>query len=576
MKIPTDRDLREAFYWDVVQRCIVSRSDRKAQYDRLRHYKLFGTAPEAGAATFNKIDSQTDQLTAYLFAADTTVFAIQLGAEVNKKTEMPRMKPLTERLNDMWEDSNADFIVSQAVNWALTYDSAFVKLIQRGSETMPFYVDPANFGVLREDVTMLSRQEAFVHTYMTTKDQLRRDLAGHPNRDVLLARLSASRRVEEELPAGVQRIIMSSIYPLSGTMTGNAPAPLLNQDLYRPKTSEELVEMYELWLWDDGVPMKDGKGREGGYRVVTLAEPSICVYDRLAYDPEAKDGRQMFLPGEHPFIQFCPNPLPDYFWGESEVAKLINLQDQREKHMQQANETVDRNINSPKSMKGMWGAVDEKNLAYQKMNALISSTGDPMAEVKEYKPTVPSDLWQLVDRDDQMFLEASALTNLSMGRGDAGVRSKGQTDRLLQAGSARPKKRALIIEDSLERMATLYLKLDQANNPTPLQEEDDEGNQGQKFLSSQFTKNYMVKVDGHSSSPVFMEEQTNLAFEMFDRGIIDGQALIDMVQPQNAQVLKVKYGTMQRARMEEQARDEKVRTLEVAGKVTQRAAGGGG
>jgi hypothetical protein len=133
MRIPGNATEREAFYWDIVQRCLVSRSDRKAQYDRLRHYMLFGTAPEAAAAMFNKIDSQMDQLTAYLFAADTTVFAIQLGAEVDKKKEAPRVKPLDERLNDKWEDSNADIVFGNAVNWAMTYDSTFIKLIQRGA-----------------------------------------------------------------------------------------------------------------------------------------------------------------------------------------------------------------------------------------------------------------------------------------------------------------------------------------------------------------------------------------------------------------------------------------------------------
>jgi hypothetical protein len=191
-----------------------------------------------------------------------------------------------------------------------------------------------------------------------------------------------------------------------------------------------------------------------------------------------------------------------------------------------------------------------------------------MADIKEFKPQVPSDLWQLVNRDDEMFLEASALTNLSMGRGDAGVRSKGQTDSLLRAGSARPKKRALIIEDSLERIATLYLKLDQAHNSRPLHEIDSQGKLGAQFLSAHFTGDYMAKVDGHSSSPVFMEEQRNLGFELFDRGVIDGDALLDMVQPQNTQGLKVRYQEITRAKQEQAAREEALRKAEVQGKVT--------
>ena len=578
MKIPGSPDEREAFYWDIVTRCLVSRQDRRAHYDRLRNYFLFGCAPESSQALFNKINSHMDQLTAFLFAADTTRFAIRLGAGVDKATQLPMARPLVSRLNDKWEDSNSDIIFSNAVTWSLVYDSMFVKLIQRGSETMPFLVESANFGVLREDVPMLDRQEAFVHVFFTTKDQLRRDLDLHPKKEILLARLAASRKMESELPAGVQRIIMSTLYPLAGQMTGNAPAPLANEDIYRPRTSEELVEMYELWLWDDGVASEDKKRqRMGGYRCVTLADPSICIYDRLAYDPESKDGRQMFLQGEHPFTQICPNPAYDYFWGYSEVQKLTRLQDQREHHMSQATELVDRNVNPPKASKGMWGAVDEKNLALQKMNALISSTADPTAEVKEFKPSVPSDLWQLVDRDDAMFDQASALTNISMGRGEVGVRSKGQTDSLMRAASARPKKRALIIEDSLERLATLYVKLDKAHNKDPMMSEPlDDGQKAEPFLAAQFTDDFMAKVDAHSSSPGFMEQQTDEVLAMFDRGIVDGDAVLDVMHPQNIQALKIQYKRMQEARQEQAARQEALQKAEAAGKIAGKIGGGAG
>lgn len=564
MKIP-GKEEREAFYWDIIQKCLISRSDRKAHYDRLRNYFLFGADPTQVQARYNKINSHIDQLKSFLFAGDSLRFAIQLGAAVNKREELPRVLPLVARLNDRWQDSNADLIFGMGVTWSLVFNTMMVKVIQRGRETMPFLVDPGNFGVLREDVFMLDRQEAFVHVFLTTKDQLRRDLDGHPDKEMILLRLTASRKTESELPAGVQRIIMSTLYPLSGTMTGNAPAPLQNEDLYQPRTSEELVECYELWLWDDGAPGEDKKrGRAGGFRCVTLLDPSICIYDRLAFNPDTKDGRQLFLENEHPFTQICPNPAPDYFWGYSEVAKLTGLQDSREHHMGQAGELVDRNVNPPKAMTGAWGAVDEKNLAMNKLNALISSQ-DPTAKIQEFKGQIPPDLWQLVDRDDMMFDEASALTNVTQGRGEAGVRSKGQTDTLMRAGSARPKMRAVIIEDSLERLATLYLKLDQAHDPNPLTAEV--GGKEEKFYSRNFTGDFMVKVDGHSSSPIFMEDQKNEAKWMFEKGIIDGQSYIDLTAPQGAQWLKVRNREMEAARAAAAQEEQALQAAEVAGKV---------
>jgi hypothetical protein len=53
-----------------------------------------------------------------------------------------------------------------------------------------------------------------------------------------------------------------------------------------------------LWVWNDET--KD-------YQVVTKADPNVIIYDRT--------GESMFLKGELPFIQICPNPLYDYYWG---------------------------------------------------------------------------------------------------------------------------------------------------------------------------------------------------------------------------------------------------------------------
>jgi len=532
MKIPPVEE-REAFYWELCTRCLVSRQMRKANYETLRAYALFGVPPGQEPAAFNKIDSSMDTLAAFLFAAETTRFSIKLGPGVNKMEEMPKIPPLKERLNDRWQDSNADMIVSLAVKDSLTYATTIIKLIQRGKETMPFVIDPGNFGVLREDVSMLDRQEAFVHVFMTTKDQLARDIDAHPNKAQLLERVSANRHSDDEaeLPASVQRIITSSVSP---DIQGNVTAPLsANLDWYVPRTAEDLIELHELWVWDDD----DKSTPKGGWRVATIADPGVTIYDRSAAE-------SMFLPGDHPFTQICPNPMSDYFWGRSEVEKLVKLQGEREHRMGQIHELINRQVDPAKAASGVWGAVDEKNSALRSLNALVSAT-DPMAKITEFKPMVPPDAWADVHEIDAMFDETIGLSNVLKGKGEAGVRSKGQTDRLAQLGSSRAKKRALVIEDALERIGTQYLRLDQRHNADPLLTQADKP---EKFIAAQFTTDYMVKVDAHSSSPVFIEDQKNGAYAMFDRGVIDGEALLEAEQPQNLQELIAKWKVMQAQR----------------------------
>lgn len=574
MKIPENPLLRESFYQELIRHCLVSRQNRKDEYMRLRSYFLFGAGTDAQPATYNKIEPAIDLLTSFLFAVDTTKFNIELGAGVDPK-ELPKVLPLSKRLNDKWQDSSCDITFSNSVTWSEVYGTVLIKLIQRGRETHPFLVEPGDFGVLEEHIPMLDRQQAFVHVYMTTRSQLERDLTstGHAKREQILSRVSARRTHEDQLPAGVQRVIIASTYPLSGTMTGNVNAPLSAIDMYRPQTDEELIEMNELWMWDDDI--KGGghpiTGAAGGWRVVTMTDPTICVYDRPAGELDKK-GTNIFLPGEHPFTAVCPNPAPDYFWGYSQVQRLILLQDLREHHLAQVNNLIDRQVTPPKSLQGLWGAVEEKDAALQRLGAILSSQ-DPTAKIVEHKPQMPTDMWAVIAQIDRMFDDTIAANNLSRGQGDSGVRSEGQTTSLLRVGTSRPKKRALVIEDSLERIATTFLRLDQAHDPDPLFYDAGDGKGAVKFTSAQFTEDYMVKVDGHSSSPIFMEDMKNEAKWLLQAGVIDGDSYLDMTQPQNVQVLKARYKKMAEAKALAAANEAALRKAEVEGKVAGRIGG---
>ena len=554
MKIPALAE-REGFYQDLITRCMTSRDSRRAQYEKNRSYYLFGSDENQDPAIHNKIFPAIDTLVSFLFAVDTTRFAIWLGTGADKKIELPKVPPLIQRLNAKWQDSNADIVVSDGVTWSLVYNTMIVKLIQRGTETHPYLLAPHNFGVLDESQPMLDRQEAFVQTFVTTRPQLERELQAHPKKDLLISRMSATQTDRHELSAGVQRVIVNSQAPLSGSYTGNVNDVLSGSELYRAMSPEEMVQMYELWVWNDD---------EQDYQVATFADPEVCIYDRAA-------GSGMYLKGEHPFTQLCPNPAPDYFWGYSEVQRLIRLQDLREHHLNQITELIDRNVRPDKALTGMWGALEEKNFALERLGALIGSQ-DPTAKIQEFKPQIPPDLYRILEIIDDMFDETISLNNLSKGHGDTGVRSKGQTDSLLRVGSSRPKKRALTIEDSLERIATQYLKLDQKHNPESLDFEEPQKIEGLKepaleFIAEQFTKDYMVKVDGHSSSPVFVEDQKAEAKFLLENQLIDGESYLDLTQPMNVQVLKAKWKKMADNRAAAQQKEQGLQEAETKAKV---------
>ena len=91
MRIPDDPIQREYFYNDLVDKCSVSIQERTGTYDSLRSYYLFGAGLDAPPAYYNKIYPHIDQLSSFLYSAETTRFTISLGASVNKheQTKIP-------------------------------------------------------------------------------------------------------------------------------------------------------------------------------------------------------------------------------------------------------------------------------------------------------------------------------------------------------------------------------------------------------------------------------------------------------------------------------------------------------
>lgn len=520
MRIPDNPLHREQFYLDLIEKCSVSREERQADYSALRSFYLFGAAPEEPPAIFNKIYPHIDQLTSFLYSAESTRFSVDLGATVNPQ-EQKKVNPLRHLMNDEWLRSNSDQVFTSSLQWALCYNSTFVKLIiGPGGSVNPYMVDPANVGVLREDIPHTDRQEALIHRYYITKSELYARLYNHPKRDSILERINSSFHAQSEyVPEGIDRIIMSQTNP---NMLGTVNLDLSGMNRYKARVAEDTVEMIELWVWNDDTQ---------DYQCVTKADPDVIIYDR--------EGSKMFLDGEMPFIQLCPNPQYDYFWGQSEVQRLVFLQSLRNKRMTEILDLLSKQVDPPTALMGFTGLLDEKNFALNRAGGLLSSD-IPNAKVERLAPNIPNDLFEVIREVDAMFAEASGITPVLAGRGESGVRSKSHAESLSRLGSSRAKKRALIIEDSLEKMATLFLKCIQKYQPIKLKDDD-----GAPFLPAQFTNDFIVKVDAHSNSPIFTEDQRNLAFSLFQVGAIDRESLIELVDPPSKQLLKERLKKME-------------------------------
>jgi len=531
--IPKNDAERLELYDRLARACMVSRNARKAQYDRWKRYFMTGCDEALNPnVVVNKIYPHVDQLTSFMYSQETTRFAVEFSASASG-LNLAYAPSVSEAVNEGWHSSDTDITFGLALLWAWVYGSMLLKPIWRDGELVTGLVEPANFGVLREDSPKISSQEAFCHEYLITKTQLASELRAamiggsisQERVNQILDRVEASASPSQGETGGPANIVVTTIQPLiaGNQMMGGINPNLYSAADYRPRVYEPLVQMRELYVWNS---------EKDTYQVVTMAEPYVVIWDRPL---EGKMG----IEGEAPFIQVCPSPAPDYFWGYSEVERLLPLQDLRNDRMAQIRKMLDRQANPPWDFSG-YTVTDEIMAAFDTPGGRIA--GDmPNSKATSHQPTIPDDLFKEVRELDAMFEEMSGVNNVLSGRGETGVRSSGHASQLAKLGSSRAKKRAMIVEDSLENLATYDLKLMRKFSTKKYRSEPvEEGEEGQIFILNQISSDFLVKVDAHSNSPIFVEDQRELVFAALKAGLIDKESALELLDISGKQLLRMK------------------------------------
>lgn len=509
-----EKDL-DGFGADLVAKCMATRRDRVAGYNGLKHYLLFG-AQEGDQAPYNKIYPHMDLLTSFLYSQSTVEYEVSVSNVPKPVFEQAQL--ISKRTNIMFHDHGVADLFSDALLWALTFNSTFLKLNWSGG-LEPYFIEPHNFGVLREDVNDLNRQEAFVHSYTISESELKRRISMLPNRDDVMRRVMAMPiQQDDAFPDAINRLIVAGTVDMTTSTTrGMVNIPdILGQLQYKPKTVEDQVEMYELWVWDDS---------KEDYRTITLASPGVVIYGRKEI------GNVFGIKGEHPFIHVCPNRLYDYFFGWSEITMLLKLQDWISERLRDIRKLTKLQASPPKAFSGWGGITDEKFAAMDSPGAWLSEP-TPGAKVDVLAPKIDNDLYQDITMAQNMFNDESGLSDVLQGKGETGVRAKGHADVLARLGSARIKKRALSVERTLEEIGSLIVKTMKAKDDTIYHLEN-----GEKFIAAQFTDDYQVHVDAHSASPVFVDDHIQLAFGLAKAGAIGPESLIRMTKPPRMEAL---------------------------------------
>ncbi len=529
MIIPEDAGERQILYEKLVKDCLTTRKERFDLYQVLRNYYLFGSSGIEGAA-YNKIASTVDTLSSFVYSPASARFSIHLGVTA-PEGEIAKVPPMTAEIADQWRQSKTHLVFGLGVKWSLVFGAVLFKEIWDAGSKMSrtYLVEPHQFGVLREDVPDIEDQEAFVHCYTTTKSGLETDLEGNPRKGEILAKVATGGGEASAAQFGeaMSRLILSAGVATSsssgagGSVEGGLTAGGMGSYDYAPKVDVELIDMFELYAWND---------KEGDYQMVTIASPNVIVYDRINVGIKKRPN----------FVKLAPeHNLYNYFWGESFVARLTRLQDWLSERLDQIRALMEKQVDPSFAFPGWTGLVEEKALAYRKAGGFIANppgAGKP----EKMSADFPGEVFTEIHEIYAMFDDQAGIHNVLQGKGEPGVRSKGQADLMARLSSARPKARAVVIEEAAEDLATLKLRNIQDHSKARFTAKGLKGPEGEKdtvFIPEQFTKDYEVKVDAHSTSPIFVEDRKNDATTLLEAKAINRARFIKMMDTPEEQII---------------------------------------
>lgn len=554
MKVPPKGEARWTFAQELVQKCTASQQTRRAFYSLARTYYMFGCSEYGDADTgrYNKVGPHLEQLYSFMFSPDTTRFNIELGPSVPEMYQGWVM-PMVEALKQVWEGGvtlGIDQSFKSALEWGGVYGCMLLKLRpvvhknmdgESSFELQHYLVEPHNFGVLREDRAGLYRQEAFCESYVITQSQLLADLRrrAHPAVNEVEALLQAGGYGSDSLSqenATVDNLIVTAIQGTSISGVGSMIATPLST-LYRPTVTENVVQMTELYVFDDEL---------GDWRVLTTANKDIPIYDYPLKD--------VFVPKTLPYIPVIPRPAHDYFWGYSYTEPLIPFQDMRNERIDDIRHLLKKQAHAPTAMTGVSGIPDEMKLALDTPSGVLVLS-EPTAKIDQEQPTIPGDLWNDVAEIDAMFNETSGIPQIAEGKNPKGVRSEQQAAQLAELGAARPKNKALLIEKPLNALATTIVRVLRVYDKRQLREDADED--AKEFFPNQFPLDFIAKVDGHSSSPLFLNQFEDKVFKLLEVGAIDKEEALELLDmPRKKQLISTLKTKIEPAQAKE-AQDEK-------------------
>lgn len=540
MIVPSSRKARDNAIDEISDICLQSRRDRDLLYLMRKRFIDYGTNDYTIEVKYNRLEAHLDLVTSFLYAPDHARYMIAAPRNTDDNT-IAQIEALEDEWNDSFRDCGLAYLFGDAVYWALGLEATFVKMGWNNARNDLFgkLFLPSDFAVYDESEPDLDSQEAFIHTYCMNWQQAVQRLtrAGKKNEIKNLTRYPG--QYSDDLPPILSNLIIDATGGpnIGGAMLGRASADFQPRPTYQSNSENPMVRFHEIWVWDDNcedyAQFIKADGIDG-----CLADSRETIHAYRKADPDLASERyrsesNIFgIEQEHAFVPVIPYKRPDYFWGKAHTDILIPLQIWTNERLQQIADLLEQNVDPPKIASGFMGMTDEK---IDSFGGPGSSAFDqiPGAKLEFLRPPVVPDLFAEFKEIASIFLEASGLTEMLMGRGDAGVRGEKQAKKMVMTGSGRIRKVAVGLEESLVKMAEIGIKLIQRNSTERMRTDT-----GQVLLPGQVAEPKMkIRVAGHSHSPLFVDESKELAGTLFKGQVIDRETFAHMLNPPNVDAI---------------------------------------
>lgn len=509
MILPTDKKRLYDAVFDQLDYCTRTMDSRASTYNRREAVYRRGSAG-AFRGRLNKAAPIVNRQASLLFVPHMLKFFPQVPPEESDNEVFDRADAVSDCVRMSWRDLQLDVIFPMAIRWALVRGAGLISVKPQVRTNWDVdlridFINPRDFGVGRETGSGswdLSRQQAVCLRSYHTLDELDRWLVGREDPETILANLEYAR---VDAHGGFSRIT-----GMAGGATAFQAKPE-NWPTFTGADEEDRARMaavfHELRIFDDNL---------GDWRVFTISG-SMILRDR----PQGAIG----VPGILPYVKVCPDEDPDTFWGMSLVEQISPLQEWYLMRMEGMDERFRKRLRPPTAAIGLGQSFEEKIAGLNRAGGRVAIP-NPNAKFQQFPPEMAPEDFEMMQVIAQQLNEQGQLPDIMRGVNDKGVRGENVFNSLTKLASGEIIQKSLVVESEAEDIANLIFHSMRRYSTAKLVDSN-----GKMFFLAEFPEDVQIKVDGHSSNPILVEDQKLEVDGLLKRDLIKPSRAIRMIAP---------------------------------------------